>query len=99
MNVCRYNLTSTVIIVIIMMETTFVSVQQDLPLVQIYIPVLVWKYRDQSIDYLYVIVDVDECTKGTAACTNGTVCNNIVGSYQCICPLGTLESNGTCIGK
>ena len=99
MNVCHYNLTSTVIIVTIMMETTFVTVQKDLPLVQIFILVLVWKYRNQSTDYFYVIIDVDECTKGTAACTNGRVCNNTVGSYQCICPLGTLESNGTCNGK
>ena len=99
MNVYHYDLIKTVIIVTIMMETTFVTVQQDLPLVQIFIPVLVWKYRSQSLDYPYVIIDYNECTKGTITCTNGKVCSNTIGSYQCICPPGTQESNGICNGK
>ena len=99
MNVYHCDLTKIVIIVTIMMETTFVTVQKDLLLVQIFIPVLVWKYRSQSIDYSYVIVDDNECAKGTVTCTNGKVCNNTIGSYQCICPPATQESNGICNGK
>ena len=37
--------------------------------------------------YFLSPVDTNECDE-TSACHNGGVCNNIVGSYMCICTTG-----------
>ena len=35
-------------------------------------------------------VDIDECaTSSTHMCMGGATCNNIMGSYDCICPAGS----------
>lgn len=51
------------------------------------------------------IVDIDECSSGTANCPSGTVCENILGSHLCTkkvgkkCPTGYQFVGVRCIGK
>ena len=47
---------------------------------------------------------MDECRAGIANCTNGTVCENTLGSFQCVkkkeeCEKGYFKSMGQCVGK
>ena len=50
--------------------------------------------------------DIDECVNGMVSCLNGKVCENILGSYQCIstqevkkkCRTGFFKFAGKCIG-
>ena len=45
-----------------------------------------------------ISTDVNECLTGTAHCDGG-VCDNTVGSYYCLCPPGTLQTDPrTCQG-
>ena len=57
--------------------------------------------------FFYAICsDIDECLNGMAECVNGTICENILGGYQCIskqkvkrkCPKGFFKFAGKCIG-
>ena len=46
---------------------------------------------------------MDECLAGTSNCPNGTVCENTLGSYQCVkkkqeCENGYFKSMGQCVG-
>ena len=34
------------------------------------------------------MLDVDECTMGTADCVTGATCMNTVGSFTCMCASG-----------
>ena len=52
-----------------------------------------------------IIVDIDEC-QTPDACQSDHVCNNTVGSYTCVCPLGYVADSGpqnplnpVCVGK
>ena len=49
--------------------------------------------------YYTILLDINECTAGTASCTQ--ICRNTVGSYTCNCRSGyRLDGNGyTCNGK
>ncbi|XP_076459739.1 uncharacterized protein LOC143292928 [Babylonia areolata] len=48
---------------------------------------------------LKTCLDVDECSLGTSGCGEGSVCENLPGSYRCVCPAGTvLDNDGmTCL--
>ena len=41
--------------------------------------------------YLLCYLDINECAK--SPCKNGATCQNIAGSYQCVCKPGYTESN------
>jgi len=49
--------------------------------------------------------DVDECATGEAKCEEGTYCENILASYQCVkklkkqCPNGFMKVHGRCLDK
>ena len=54
------------------------------------------------LDILIILIDIDECSDTTLnGCSNGAVCRNTNGSYECECPIGTkLENDArTCKGK
>lgn len=36
--------------------------------------------------YYYIFVDIDECLNNS--CLNGVICENLVGSFKCICFFG-----------
>ena len=43
-------------------------------------------------------IDIDECVQNNFDCPDDHACNNIDGSYECICPPGTSVSDENCIG-
>ena len=46
-----------------------------------------------------VILDINECEDTMMfPCSNTFMCSNIIGGYECICPLGTVF-NGMICGK
>jgi len=49
-----------------------------------------------------IFLDIDECSDGKLnGCSDGAVCRNTFGSYECMCPIGTKLANDgrTCQGK
>ena len=56
-------------------------------------------YHAAIAHYYTILLDINECTVGTASCTQ--ICQNTVGSYTCNCRSGyRLDGNGyTCNGK
>ena len=52
-----------------------------------------------SDNLFFTLTDVDECTSGTATCSENSGCVNQDGSYACICDPGYDYFNGKCIGK
>jgi len=53
----------------------------------------------QSLIYLMLFLDLDECSSNEHNCSAEAVCVNTVGSYTCRCADG-FEGNGTvCIGE
>lgn len=40
---------------------------------------------------LMVFVDIDECSRTSGICSNG-VCENMMGTYQCVCDDGYQQS-------
>ena len=53
----------------------------------------------EFLSFILVNVDINECIRGTAGCTQ--ICNNTLGSYICSCNSGyTLDAdNHTCNGE
>ena len=50
--------------------------------------------------FIYLFLDIDECSVGTASCDVNSICMNTRGSYNCQCKDGyTKNENGQCIGK
>lgn len=47
---------------------------------------------------LLLSTDTDECLRVTGACLPGT-CQNLEGSFRCICPPGFQVQNDQCIGE
>ena len=41
--------------------------------------------------HLFILTDIDECE--SAPCSNGGICNNFPGEYECICGSGFTGSN------
>ena len=52
-----------------------------------------------SITFIQIMIDINECSEGTSGCSH--ICNNIVGSYNCMCPTGyqLASNNHTCMGE
>ena len=48
---------------------------------------------------LFTILDINECTDGTADCGHGTECINLNGSFACQCQAGFLKIGDNCTGK
>lgn len=42
--------------------------------------------KSAIVDILHYLVDVNECQQNP--CKNGGVCNNVIGSFVCTCPVG-----------
>ena len=42
--------------------------------------------------------DIDECAQNVDDCSGGARCNNLVGSYECLCPSGFTGDGRTCTG-
>ena len=38
--------------------------------------------------WLYVFLDINECTAGTDMCHDNAMCTNTAGSYECSCDIG-----------
>ena len=50
-------------------------------------------------DVLLCVIDINECADSTPDCDVNAVCNNILGSYKCMCEDG-FHGNGTnCTGN
>ena len=55
--------------------------------------------KESNSDQIYFLVlDIDECTKGTHRCHVNAVCNNTRGSYNCTCKDGFYGDGRNCIG-
>ena len=54
---------------------------------------------DISIDNVYFITDVDECTYGTHNCHQDATCQNTDGSFTCTCKSGYTGNGTDCIRK
>ena len=48
--------------------------------------------------YVYVFVDIDECSSGHQ-CDSSATCYNTDGSYTCTCDSGYTGDGRTCKGK
>ena len=46
---------------------------------------------------IFLILDIDECL--TQPCDVNAVCNNTVGTFECICKSGYTGNGFTCTGK
>ena len=44
-------------------------------------------------------LDVDECEEGTDLCNGNALCNNNIGSYECVCMEGYEGDGFECNGK
>lgn len=53
-------------------------------------------YHDQL---WHAYSDINECATGTHDCSVDAVCNNIKGSYNCVCKPGYYGDGITCQGK
>ena len=53
------------------------------------------------IKYIFIILDVDECTENRHNCSNLEECQNTVGGFQCNCKPGYQRNNttGNCEGR
>lgn len=55
--------------------------------------------KESNFDQIYfVVLDIDECTKGTHSCHVNAVCINIQGSYNCTCKDGYSGDGRNCTG-
>jgi len=45
----------------------------------------------------FFYLDIDECL--TIPCMQSFLCNNIDGSFECLCPPGTVVMDDECLGK
>ena len=55
--------------------------------------------NESNSDQIYFLVlDIDECNKGTHSRHVNAVCNNIQGSYNCLCKDGLSGDGRTCTG-
>ena len=41
------------------------------------------------------LLDINECQTAMALCPMTFVCNNLIGGFECVCPLGTTRSSET----
>jgi len=49
---------------------------------------------------VFNLTDIDECISMTKPCGNTSDCNNILGSYTCVCRQGFIaDGSGYCGGK
>ena len=55
------------------------------------------KYKFKRLDFFFL--DIDECALNTHGCHANAVCNNVKGSYVCICNSGYSGDGWTCNGK
>lgn len=39
--------------------------------------------------------DIDECAERTFQCGRNSICQNLIGGYECICPVGYSKSNSS----
>ena len=48
-------------------------------------------------------IDINECLtavlRGEQLCSSFLMCNNTIGSFECLCPPGTELTNNSCLGK
>jgi hypothetical protein len=49
--------------------------------------------------YSLFFVDIDECALKMDNCPQNSICLNIDGSFNCICPPGYIYFNSKCFGK
>jgi hypothetical protein len=52
----------------------------------------------RSHDDTFISLDKDECFEGTYNCSDDEECDNIAGTYRCLCSrkLNMVRVNGTC---
>ena len=52
-----------------------------------------WKY------ICHIFSDIDECFERSFSCSGAEECQNLAGSYRCLCPasLNMIKVNGTCV--
>lgn len=48
--------------------------------------------------YNNTYTDIDECAQNVDDCSGGARCNNLVGSFECLCPSGFTGDGRTCTG-
>ncbi len=49
-------------------------------------------WMTEFIWYRNVYLDLDECVSNCSSCPEPTVCRNLFGSYECICPTGFVST-------
>lgn len=49
--------------------------------------------------YIFVALDVNECTTKSYSCDANAVCQNTKGSYKCTCKAGYVGDGKKCSGK
>ena len=47
---------------------------------------------------MYLITDIDECSTNSHSCDVNAICNNIRGSYTCVCQVGYSGDGRNCSG-
>ena len=47
---------------------------------------------------IFLFVDIDECQTSNP-CNDSTICENILGNFNCICPSGFENKTGVCKGE
>ncbi len=55
--------------------------------------------RDSKCRKLFLPLDINECTDGSADCAENADCENNEGSYDCTCKTGFSGNGKTCSGK
>ena len=48
--------------------------------------------------FIFLILDIDECTTGNNTCFSNSLCINLNGSYDCLCYNGSTGGPINCSG-
>ena len=57
------------------------------------------KLRSDVVNLWAVFPDIDDCSSGEHNCSHVAMCNNTIGSYNCICKEGYVGDGRNCSGK